>query len=355
MEPDGARSSRPDGFSGAIRFTPGDTTPYRRSRMEERRLLLAVALSLLILTAYSMLFPPAPARPKAPSPSAPASSAPAAVAAPAAPAVATAAATEPVARVADEKERRIEVASPQGAIAFTNKGARLLSWQLARFKDKRGHPEEMVQAVAGGARPLDIETGDPRLDARLKEGLFLASAETLEVPAQGTAVLRFEYADAEIQAEKTLSFDATKPLVEFSARVSRQGQPLPLKVLWGPGIGNPTAAEKEVQGYAIPQGVALVGGAVERAPTAKLAEPRKLGVAQWAGMESHYFAALFVPPGGRAPPRCGPWPSRLSKTERPAPKPSSPSSSPPGQVRPSSTSAPRTIKSSPWPGTGCPG
>ena len=60
MEPAGGRSWRPDGFSAAIRFTPGDTTPYRRFRMEERRLLLAVALSLLVLTAYSMLFPPQP-------------------------------------------------------------------------------------------------------------------------------------------------------------------------------------------------------------------------------------------------------------------------------------------------------
>jgi YidC/Oxa1 family membrane protein insertase len=266
--------------------------------MEQRNLLLAVALSLLVLTGYSLLFPPPPGRPKTPAPVATATTAPSptSVEAPAASAPATAAPS--AVRVADERERRIEVESPQGAIAFTNKGARLLSWQLARFKDKRGHPEEMVQAVAGGSRPLDIETGDASLDARLKEGLFLASAETLQVPAQGPAVLRFEYADSEIQAEKTLTFDAKKPLVEFAARVSRQGRDLPLKVLWGPGIGNPTAAEKEVQGYVTPQGVALVGGAVERPPTAKLVETKRLGLAQWAGMESHYFAALLVPPGG---------------------------------------------------------
>jgi YidC/Oxa1 family membrane protein insertase len=269
--------------------------------MEERNLLKAVALSLLVLTAYSMLFPskprvPAPvAASPAPLPTAGPTAPPSPGAAPAAVAVATAA---PVARIADERERRIEVEAPQGAIAFTNKGARLLSWQLARFKDKSGHPEEMVQAVAGGARPLDIETGDALLDARLKEALFVASAETVQVPAQGPAVLRFEYADAEIQAEKSLTFDAQKPLVEFLARVSRQGHDLPLKVLWGPGIGNPTKAEKDVQGYLIPQGVALVAGVVERPPTGKLVETRRLGLAQWAGMESHYFAALFVPPGG---------------------------------------------------------
>jgi YidC/Oxa1 family membrane protein insertase len=203
------------------------------------------------------------------------------------------------ARIADEKERRIEVESRQGTIAFTNKGARLLSWQLARFKDKRGRPEEMVQAVVGGPRPLDIETGDPGLDTRLKEGLFLASAETVQVPAQGPAVLRFEYSDGEIRAEKTLTFDSSKTLVEVSAQVSHLGRDLALKVLWGPGIGNPTVAEKEVQGYVPPQGVALVGGAVERPPTAKLTEPKNLGLAQWAGMESHYFAALLVPPGGQ--------------------------------------------------------
>jgi YidC/Oxa1 family membrane protein insertase len=268
--------------------------------MEERRLLLAVALSLLILTAYSMLFPPQPARPKAPVPiAAAAPPPPAALETPPAPS-APAAAVPSAARVADERERRIEVESPQGAIAFTNKGARLLSWQLARFKDLRGHPEEMVQAVAVGPRPLDIETGDPELDARLKEGLFLASAEIVQVTAQGPAVLRFEYADGEIQAEKSLTFDAKKPLVEVSARVLRGGKDLPLKILWGPGIGNPTAAEKEVQGYVPPQGVALVAGAVVRPPTKDLtAEGKKLGSAQWAGMESHYFAALLVPPGGQ--------------------------------------------------------
>jgi YidC/Oxa1 family membrane protein insertase len=271
--------------------------------MEQRNLLLAVALSLLVLTVYSMLFPPPPVRPKGPVAASPSGSAtvpqapsPAAVRSAAPETVPLAPTTGP--KVADDKERRVEVESPQGLVAFSNKGARLLSWQLARFKDKRGHPEEMVQAVVGGPRSLDLETGDLALDARLKEALFKASAETLQVPARGPAVLRFEFADGEIQAEKSLSFETGKALVEVSARVSRQGQDLPLRILWGPGIGNPTAAEKEVQGYVAPQGVALVGSSVERPPTAKLTEARKLGLAQWAGMESHYFAAILVPPGG---------------------------------------------------------
>jgi len=309
MEPPGARFWLRDGSSGVILFTQGDTTPYRRSRMEERRLLFAVALSLLVLTAYSMLFPPAPAsrRPPAsagvsPAPTGSPAPPPPPVAgqtpSPAAPAApAAVAASSP--RLADEKERRIEVLSPAVSAAFTNRGARLVSWQLARFKDKRGHPEEMVQAAVGGPRPLDIETGEPELDARLREALFKASAETLQVPPHGPAALSFEYSDGEIEAEKGLVFEAGRPMVEVRARVRRNGRELPLRILWGPGIGNPTAEEMDVQGYLLPQAVALVGGVVERPPTAKLTEVKRLGSAHWAGVESHYFAALLVPPGGQ--------------------------------------------------------
>src|ERR1700690_3132908 len=107
--------------------------------MEERRLLLAVALSLLALTAYSMLFPPAP-RPRTAAAVATAPVVPAGRPAPAG----TPAAAGPgvVPQGADERERRVEVVSAERTLSFSNRGARLLSWQLTRFSDKRGHPEE---------------------------------------------------------------------------------------------------------------------------------------------------------------------------------------------------------------------
>jgi YidC/Oxa1 family membrane protein insertase len=205
-----------------------------------------------------------------------------------------------VERLADDKERRVEVASPELTVAFTNRGARLVSWQIARFHDKRGHVEEMIQAAPGGPRPLDIETGDPEVDARLKDALFRPSAETVTVPPRGPAVLSFTFAEGDLEAEKSLTFERSRPLVELRARVRKGGKELPLKVLWGPGIGNPTTDEIHVQGYLAPQGVALVGDKVERPPSAKLTEVKKLGPAQWAGVESHYFAALLVPSGGPA-------------------------------------------------------
>ncbi len=278
--------------------------------MEERRLLIAVALSLLVLTAYQFLFPPAPARPRpGASPivspragaGAPASASPAPAASPAgtvAAARAKPAAPAAVAPVADERERRVEVDGREIVVAFSNRGARLVSWRLSRYRDGNGKPEEMVQAVPGGSRALDLETGDAALDERLRDALFLPSAETVNLPTDGVAEIRFRWAEGDIEAEKALRFTDPGYLVEIRAAVRRGGQPLPVRMVWGPGITNPTAEEREVQGYHEPQAVYDSPSGVERVAAEKLGGARTVSGARWAGIESTHFAALWLPPAG---------------------------------------------------------
>jgi YidC/Oxa1 family membrane protein insertase len=263
--------------------------------MEERRLLLAVALSLLVLTAYQMLFPPPPrpvARPlPSPAPSAAPKPQPQAAAPEPAP---------PRVEIADTQERRVEVEGKDVLLALTNRGARLVAWRLQQYHDSRGRPEDMVQAVPGGARPLDLETGDEAVDARLRGALFRASAERVELPAEGETRLGFRYSDAELEVEKTLVFRPRGYFVGVEARVSQSGKRLPVRLVWGPGIGNPTAAEREVRGYQGPDAVVLARGEVVRYPAAKLQAPQPLVSARFIGIESHYFAALWVPAQGDA-------------------------------------------------------
>jgi YidC/Oxa1 family membrane protein insertase len=272
--------------------------------MEERRLLLAVALSLLVLTAYSLLFAPTPppAAPPVPSPlpTAIAASAPATATASAAtvPAEARPAPTVPV--VADERECRVEVVAPEYAVAFTNRGARPVSWTLARYRDHRGDPEEMVPAQGSGSRALDLETGDPAVDTRLREALYRASSENLSVSGTEPQTLRFTWSDGELAAEKTLAFRASG-LVAVTVSVTRNGQPLPRRLLWGPGVGNASPEERDVRGYQEPSGVALLPRGVQLFAAAKLPPAgQPLDGVRWVGVESSYFAALFVAPGGAA-------------------------------------------------------
>src|SRR5688572_14414961 len=258
--------------------------------MEERRLLLAVALSLLVLTAYQLLFPaPPPGRPgpgvETPAPSPSALSRPDAAlsrgAEPLAPPVSAPA--RPA--VADERERRVEVVGDDFTVAFTNRGARLLSWQLAAFKDRRGRAEEMVLTLPAGPRPLDIETGDVTLDRRLAEALFRPSPEHLVLDKSRAGEIAFEFSDGDIEARKRLRFTEEGGLVEVRAAVRRAGQEIPLRLLWGPGVGNPTPEEMEVQGYHPPQAVYRQGGAVTRLPPEELGQGRTVS-AEWGGQET---------------------------------------------------------------------
>lgn len=274
--------------------------------MEERRLLVAVALSLLVLTAYQFLFPPKPpeVRPVA----SPVPSGPAVGASPPGPSGAgpttpsptsggvRPTASESLVPVADERERRVEAQGEEVTVAFSNRGARLVSWQLERFRDAKGRPEEMVQTVPGGPRALDVETGDPEVDARLRDALFLPAAEQVTIGPRGEAELRFRWAEGDLEAEKTLRFQTPGYLVRVAAEVKRAGRTLPVKVLWGPGLGNPTAAEMEVQGYHAPQGVYYGTQGVERVVAEEIGPVRTVTNVRWAGIESLHFAALWVPP-----------------------------------------------------------
>jgi YidC/Oxa1 family membrane protein insertase len=270
--------------------------------MEERRLLLAVALSLVVLTAYSLLFAPAPPPPAQPQPS----PSPAAARIPTpGPAPQPAALVVPESRPsspaeADEVERRVEVVASDYTVAFTNRGARPVSWTLARYRDARGGPEEMVPARAVVVHPLDVETGDPTVDARLRDALFRATSQTLSVSGPEPRTLRFTWSDGEIAAEKALAFRASG-LVTVTVSVTRNGQPLACRLLWGPGVGNPSPEERDVRGYQEPQGVALGAQGVQQFVAAKMPPSgQPLDAVRWVGIESHYFAALFVAPGGTA-------------------------------------------------------
>jgi YidC/Oxa1 family membrane protein insertase len=274
--------------------------------MEERRLLLAVALSLLVLTAYQLLFAPPP-RPHPSAAASPSASAPASqpagapTAAPsAAPAASAASVPAEVAQVSDDRERRIEVQTDDVSVAFTNRGARLISWQLKHFTDKAGRAEELVQTHKDAPRPLELETGDADVDARLKDALFQASSELVTASGPKPSTLTFRYAAGDLEAEKTLTVSGTGYLVEVGARVRRGGRDLTTRVSWGPGVGNPTPQEMEVSGYHPPQAVFLTPSGVERVPADKIGTVRAVPLAQWVGVESTYFAALWVPPAGAA-------------------------------------------------------
>ncbi len=287
----------------------------------ERRVLLAVFLSFLVLVIYQSLVgpPPVPDAPAAavdpPSagvaPPADTPPAPARASAEPPPPPALAAPAEVNVEVGDTAARDIEVEGAAVRAVFTNRGAELVSWQLLDYEDDDGGPVELVPAdvAPGQAWPFTLTIpGDAETTARLDAALFEPSTTGLQLTGDEVSLV-FEYADSSgLRAAKTFTFLSTagQPyVVDFSATVTRGGSPLPVLVQWGPALGGVRAETSRLVFQQLPAGV-LYGRTLEgeqyqetdilRPQPGDLAERSSYeGQLGFVGVDNHYFLAAALP------------------------------------------------------------
>jgi YidC/Oxa1 family membrane protein insertase len=279
----------------------------------EKRLILAIVLSFLVLMGYQY-FIVKPNKPVAPpvenSSVTPASPLPGTAGAaqesrPVAPAEAKPAPAEAVpapnlGAVAGQAVTDIVVETSLYKAVWTNKGGVLKSWKLKNHKNSLKEDLELVPALAGeiGRYPFSLGLDDAALAALLNSSLFEPSQAALDLRDGASSELRFVYSDgASVKAEKTFRFTDGSYALETEIRVWKNDQPVSPSVLWGPGIGNPTPAEQK-QSYSFSTGSAVyTGGKVIRMIERKYkAEQSAYNFVDWAAYEDNYFVALFVLP-----------------------------------------------------------
>jgi YidC/Oxa1 family membrane protein insertase len=279
----------------------------------EKRVLLAVTLSFLVLFAYqSLVVPPAPDTERtAPAPAAPLDAArPAGVAEPPDAATPVPAAPAPraepaEARIADSAPREIVVSSAEVRAVFTNRGAELVSWQLNHFVNERGEPVDLVPAdvPAESPRSFALRFDDPALTERVRQALFRPSADRLDVKA-GERDLVFEYEEAGgVAVRKSFVFRADEHpyLVRFTATATQAGQPLPFSVVTGPGLGDTDRAGGgggffSPAYHQRPQAIFNTEGDVTRVSHADLrTQPLHEGRFNYIGADDQYFLGALLP------------------------------------------------------------
>src|SRR5687767_13291443 len=143
----------------------------------ERRVLIAVVLSFLVLYGYQALFvppaPPAPSQGTAPPPTLPSATAPAASSQPAAlePAPAL---PQPAAITAETVEREIVVETATVEATLSNRGGRVLHWRLKEYRDDRGEPVDLIPSglPADQPTPFMLRVEDPQITERLNNALY---------------------------------------------------------------------------------------------------------------------------------------------------------------------------------------
>lgn len=272
----------------------------------ERRVLLAITLSFLVLFLYQSLFPP-----PEPAPGTPASAtAPAGNAA----APATAAAAPPPAAVlaggrSDTEAREFVVETTTVRAVFTNRGGRLKSWALKGYTDPGGTAVDLVpKDVPGQPLPFSLAFEGVGDAYGLNDALFLVESNA---PARidattSPAALTFVYERGDgIVARKRFVLQPTGYDVTFTAQVQRAGTPLNPQVVWGPGLGDEIARTAGSGGffsgnYVYPAaGFVHDNGSVSRfaGASASSAGPQR-GAFRYAGVNDHYFVASVIEPPG---------------------------------------------------------
>ena len=281
----------------------------------EKRVLIAVVLSFLVLYAYQAMFVPKQVpKPRAvqteqvkgsaasgagqsatppPGPAQPGSSGGQGMVPSTAPGSAQAA----VVVVSDTAERDIVVDTEALRGVFTNRGATLKSWRLKRYRDKAGRPVDLVpQTLGGAARPFSLVTGNEAVDARANAALFRVDGSgAAQDPKTHVYVLAFEYREnGGLAVRKTFAIDPAKYTINVTVDAAVGGAPANVGILMGPSPGD--AETGEVSRYVMgARAILYRDGKVQRHDaSALLTTPAYEGAMRYAGVDDHYFMSAAL-------------------------------------------------------------
>ena len=265
--------------------------------MENRRLLLAAALSLAVLVIWQFVFPaPKPPLDAAAPPAIAGAAAPASPGAPtapgaetpAAPAAAVPAAVAPIEEASAATEQRVALETEDYRLELSNRGAQVISFQLKKHREIDGKLVELVRAREGWPYPLGLVGADQKPLA-LNDALFRVEESGAGTP---THAVTFRYAGPAGRSEKTVRL---RPDGLFDLELAVPGQSGWGFVL-GPGVRNPAAEERKSR-FAQRSVVYRTGSdvTVVDAQGAKAdVEVSGAGLG-WIGVEDTYFLMAVIP------------------------------------------------------------
>lgn len=252
----------------------------------ERRVLIALFLSFLVLFAYQTFFSTTPPTPEAVTTSGSVARAEAGVAA----GDQSDATPPPAAVVGADAETDVKVETPHVAATFTNRGARLKSWRLKEYRDPKGNPLELIDAtLSGQPLPFSLALPDAATTTLLNSVLFAVK--------QNAEQVEFEYRnEAGLNATKVFTLNPASYTVVVQVRVLQNGRPVVPTIQWGPGLGDP---DSQTARYAVKPGVLFSSeGSISRVAANKIAAtPDYNQNFDYVGIDDHYFAAFAVKPG----------------------------------------------------------
>lgn len=192
-----------------------------------------------------------------------------------------------------QQSQDITVENDLYRITFSTRGGVVKSWILKKYKDANGKPLDVVDTAACKqlGYPMEIRTSDSSLNQKVNQALYVAqpSETTLHAPA----TLEFTYSDGHLQIRKMFQFGSDY-IVKASVSVAQDQHYIPVRVAWIGGFGDHSVPESSQMAQS--QAVYDLEGKVETTAQEKLKEElTKSGSFDFAGLEDRYFAGVFFP------------------------------------------------------------
>jgi YidC/Oxa1 family membrane protein insertase len=260
----------------------------------EKRVLIAVFLSFLVIYIYQALMPtPPPARtPSAPAGARPQTGAPAQPDAAPGTSLTTSEPPAPAAApvVSDAVARDIVLESEAVRAVFSSRGGVLKQWTLKHYQEN-GRQLELIplKLPSTATLPFTLVFDDTAVGTTLAGALYRSSADGRKVS--------FDYEDqAGIRARKVFGFGTNPFVLTFSIAAEQGGRALNPVVVLGPALG----AGRDLTGsgaYTLPRAIFSRDGDVTRVAANDLANPTvEEGTFTFAGAEDHYFMSAVLLP-----------------------------------------------------------
>lgn len=269
----------------------------------EKRLLLAIVLSMAILFGTPYVYQKLNLTPP-----------------PAEPAISDSEGTAPVKREveaevvpepaekAPKESQEPTIAAPKEVVldtedlhlVFTNVGAYLTSVQLKQYKSSEGEWLEIVpqNTSAESAGVLALRSLEEGLNRLLNEASYEVGGPN-QIFGEGFTEIVFTFRGKGIEATKRILVPDKGYQLRVAIELSRDGAALPCLVQVGPGMGN--LGEASSTDFLDPAVVFLQNDSVERYYVDDFETGEETpGSFRWAGLDSKYFAfVLIYPPGIR--------------------------------------------------------
>lgn len=214
--------------------------------------------------------------------------------------------------IAAQQEEQVMITTSHYQAVWSNKGGVLTSWKLRNHKDERKRDLDLIPAVAKdiGVYPfslLDSDSGGGNPDlAGIKSSpynsmLYKVMGMSADVKDGQRAEIRFAYSDGKgIEVEKIFTFYGGMYAFDMAVHIRKNGQVIEPRILWGPGIGNPSEKELKQSMSAGGGGITVLASKnVYRMDERKYKpEQSAFNFVNWAAYDDNYFAALFLPASG---------------------------------------------------------